>query len=261
MAPQETSSQTLSELIQEKYALLKGGDYFALLGIPRDADLSAVRHAYFALAKVLHPDALSRQRIQGLEREAIEVFKAVTEAYSTLTDRKKRAEYEAETRAAPGMTTGEIRAARDRTQEARIFFHKGTLFLQRRVFPDAEACFRKAAELDPATGRYFCYLGYAIMQNEALPPARRLEEARHWFEKAIEVSTNDHEPYYFMSLYHKAAGEFDKQRQCLQDALAVNPRHVESRREMRLLAMRQTRGRPSGFFGGFQSLLSRFKKR
>ncbi len=261
MEPQGTPAKTLSDLIQEKYALLKSGDYFALLGVPRDADLSAVRNAYFALAKLLHPDALSRQRLQGLEREAVEVFKALTEAYNTLTDRKKRAEYDAQVRAAPGMTSGEMRAARDRTQEARIFFHKGTLFLQRRAFQDAEACFRKAAELDPATGRYFCYLGYAIMQNEALPQARRLEEARQWFEKAIEASTNDHEPHYFMSLYYKAAGDPDKQRQCLQDALAINPRHVESRREMRLLAMRQTRSRSTGFLGGFQSLLSRFKKR
>lgn len=259
--PQEAPSRTLTELIREKFALLKGGDYFALLGVPRDADLSAVRDAYFALAKVLHPDALARQRLQGLEREAIEVFKALTDAYTTLTDRKKRTEYEARTQAAPGATTGEMRAARDKTQEARIFFHKGMLFLQRRVYHDAEACFRKAVELDPATGRYLSYLGYAVMLNEALPPARRLEEARQWFEKAIEVSTNDHEPYYFMSLYYKAAGDMTRQRQCLQDALAINPKHVESRREMRLLAMRQSRDRSSGIFSGFQSLLSRFRKR
>lgn len=261
MDSQEISSKTLTDLIREKSALLKSGDFFALLGIPRDADINAVRNAYFALAKILHPDALARQRIQGLEREAIEVFKALTEAYNTLIDRKKRIEYEAQIQSASIRTTGEMRAVRDKTQEARIFFHKGMLFLQRRAYPDAEACFRRAAELDPSTGRYFSYLGYAIMLNESLPSARRMEEARQWFEKAIEVSNNDHEPYYFMSLYHKAAGDPDKQRQCLQDALSINPRHVESRREMRLLAMRQTRGKGSGFLGGVQTLLSRLRKK
>ncbi len=252
----------VAELIQEKYALLRSGDYFALLGISRDADLATVRNAYFALAKLLHPDALARQGLKGLEREAVEVFKALTEAYNTLTDRKRRTEYEAQARTGDArVTPGEMRAVRDRTQEARIFFHKGTLFLQRRAYQDAETCFRKASELDPNTARYLCHLGYAVMLNEALPLARRLEEARHWFEKAIDVSTNDHEPYYFMSLYYKAVGDTDKQRQCLQDALAINPRHVESRREMRLLAMRQTRSRSSGILGGFQSLFSRFKKR
>lgn len=261
MEPQNSSSKTVTELIREKYALLRSADYFALLGVPRDADLSAVRNAYFTLAKILHPDALARQQIQGLEREAIEVFKTLTEAYNTLTDRRKRAEYETGISAAARTPSDKSKAARDRTQEARIFFHKGTLFLQRRAHEEAVACFRKAAEMDPSSGRYLCHLGYAIMQNEGLPLARRLEEARHWFEKALEVSTNDHEPHYFMSLYYKATGQTDKQRQALQDALAINPRHVESRREMRLLTMRQARGRSSGLFGGFQGLLSRFKKR
>lgn len=261
MEPQETPSRSIQDLIREKYALLKSGDYFSLLGIPRDADLSAIRDAYFALAKVLHPDALSRQRVEGLERQAIEVFKALTEAYNVLTDRKKRAEYEASTAPAPGVSTGQIRAAKDRTQEARIFFHKGTLFLQRRAYSDAAACFQKAVELDAGTARYMCYLGYSLMLNETLPPARRLEEARQWFERAIETSTNDHEPHYFMSLYYKAIGDTTKQRQCLQDALAINSKHVESRRELRLLLMRESRSRGSGLLSGLQGFLKRFRKR
>lgn len=263
MNSQESGTRSIADLVREKYTLLRSGDYFALLGVPRDADQNAVRAAYFALAKLLHPDSVARQRLQGLEREALEVFKAITEAYSVLTDRKRRQEYEAQTQpgARPVTTTGEMRAARDKSQEARVFFHKGTLFLQRRAFKDAEASFKKACELDPSNGRYFSYLGYAIMLNEEYPKPTRLEEARKLFERGVELSTNDHETYYFMSLYYKSIGDVEKQRQFLQDALTINPRHVESRRELRLLAMRQQKARSSGIFGAFQSLFSRFKKR
>jgi molecular chaperone HscB len=71
-----------------------GPDYFAVLGVPRtwhlDHNLLAARH--LALSRELHPDrfaqATPRERILSLERTT-----AVNDAYRTLRDPIRRAEY------------------------------------------------------------------------------------------------------------------------------------------------------------------------
>lgn len=232
---------SLVELIREKYAQIAAGDYFALLGIDRTADIEKVREAYFKLARVLHPDAIGRQGLREFQKEAVEIFKAVSEAYHVLSDRRRRAEYEA--RLAQGKEAAPVddRPQRDREQEARIFAHKGTLLAQRRLWGEAAGCFKRAVELDPKSIRFMLQLGFAIMQNTALPERPRMEEAKLWFEKAHQEAETDPEPYYYLSLYYKAIGDVVNQRKMLEECLNLNPKHVNAQRESRLLAMRMAK--------------------
>jgi curved DNA-binding protein len=62
-------------------------DYYAVLGVPRDAGQEAVKKAYRALARKLHPDV---NRDAGAEAQ----FKRVNEAYEVLKDPEKRAKYD-----------------------------------------------------------------------------------------------------------------------------------------------------------------------
>ncbi|MBL8602746.1 MAG: DnaJ domain-containing protein [Myxococcales bacterium] len=76
-------------------------NHFELLGVPRSADRKAVRDAYFAFAKVWHPDVFY-QRDLGHRRPMLdEIFRAVTAAYDTLSNAKARAAYEAKLAPAP----------------------------------------------------------------------------------------------------------------------------------------------------------------
>lgn len=238
----------IEDLIREKHALVGKGDYYGILGIESDAEVTEIRDAYFQLAKLFHPDAIARTETGELEKEALEVFKEISEAYRVLGDKKRRILYQQEGAEAVSARQPAAAKSRDKISEARIFFHKGTMFLQRRAYTEAARCFYKSVELDPSRGRYMCHLGHAILLNMDIPKDRRLREAKEWFEKAVETSQNDHEPYYFRSLYHKAVGEVDRQRADLQDALTINSNHVESKREARLLAMRSRRTPSSGIY-------------
>jgi molecular chaperone DnaJ len=63
-------------------------DYYAALGVPKDADAAAIKRAYRKLARDLHPD----KNPGNAEAEAR--FKEVSEAYDVLSDVKRRAEYD-----------------------------------------------------------------------------------------------------------------------------------------------------------------------
>lgn len=67
---------------------MKYKDYYAVLGVARDADQDAIKKAYRKLAREHHPDVS-----KGADAEAR--FKEVAEAYATLKDPEKRAAYDA----------------------------------------------------------------------------------------------------------------------------------------------------------------------
>ncbi|MDP9390045.1 MAG: molecular chaperone DnaJ [Actinomycetota bacterium] len=63
-------------------------DYYAALGVPKDADAAAIKKAYRQLARDLHPDK-NPGNAQAETR-----FKEVSEAYDVLSDPKRRGEYD-----------------------------------------------------------------------------------------------------------------------------------------------------------------------
>src|SRR5258708_3790103 len=66
---------------------VKYKDYYATLGVKRDASADAIKKAYRKLAQKHHPDV-------SKEAKAEEKFKDIAEAYQTLKDPEKRAAYD-----------------------------------------------------------------------------------------------------------------------------------------------------------------------
>ncbi len=65
----------------------KTGNYYAILGIKYNADISAIKEAYHGLVKKYHPDV-------SKEAGAEERTKKINEAYAVLRDSKLREEYD-----------------------------------------------------------------------------------------------------------------------------------------------------------------------
>ncbi|PWU25328.1 MAG: molecular chaperone DnaJ [Candidatus Rokuibacteriota bacterium] len=63
-------------------------DYYAILGVSRDADDADLKKAYRHLARTYHPDK------NAGDKKAEERFKEVSEAYAVLSDPEKRAQYD-----------------------------------------------------------------------------------------------------------------------------------------------------------------------
>src|SRR5207248_5972583 len=65
-------------------------DYYAQLGVKRDADEAEIKKAYRRLAMQYHPDRVGPDEKQAAEAK----FKEITEAYEVLRDPEKRATYD-----------------------------------------------------------------------------------------------------------------------------------------------------------------------
>jgi curved DNA-binding protein len=63
-------------------------DYYATLGVPKDADEKAIKSAYRKLARQYHPD------VHPNKKQAEARFKEINEAYEVLSDKEKRQKYD-----------------------------------------------------------------------------------------------------------------------------------------------------------------------
>ena len=73
-------------------------DLYAILQVERRASERQIRSAYRRLARALHPD-------HNAADDAAERFKAVTNAYSILSDSRRRAAYDTSGQTSPSLTT------------------------------------------------------------------------------------------------------------------------------------------------------------
>ena len=76
------------------------GDYYEVLGVPRDAGTETIKDAFRRLARRYHPDI-------STEPDAEQRFKEIAEAYGVLSDPARRARYDAQGAAGVAGATAE----------------------------------------------------------------------------------------------------------------------------------------------------------
>jgi tetratricopeptide (TPR) repeat protein len=77
------------------YARLERLDHYALLGVERASDRKGVKRAYYEAAGKFHPDKYFRKNLGTFKAKLEAIFNRVTLAHDILSDREKRAEYDA----------------------------------------------------------------------------------------------------------------------------------------------------------------------
>jgi CheY-like chemotaxis protein len=86
-------SRVDEQRIRERLQLAREADYFALLGLPRDACRLDVRRAHLDLARVFAPDALEPRTRDRFADELAELRAALDEARDVLSDDAMRSAY------------------------------------------------------------------------------------------------------------------------------------------------------------------------
>lgn len=242
----------IQQLIAAKAKCADDNDFLGLLGVTAQSSKPEIQKAYFDLAKQLHPDRVSRMtEEEGLREVAGGVFKALSEAYNTLMDPRRRDKFLKDNPPDDAAGGKDIRTTQEliskkptdpgvtAREAAKIFYHRGMMAMKKGDYAEAERLLRKALESDAESARYALQLGWAIFQNTEIPEKKRFADARGFLEQAVGTDPENPEGHYFMARYYKATGDVAGSEKHLKTALQYRKNYIEARRELRLLQMRQ----------------------
>jgi curved DNA-binding protein CbpA len=241
--PLTSEQRSLKQKILERANTITGQDYFQMLGVERDATPEAVQKAFFALAKVWHPDRLPPALID-VKDACSKVFTHLTEANQTLTDPSRRQDYMKLLK--EGGATPEDQAKIQAILEAATEFQKAEFLLKRNP-ADKEAydLVRRCVILDPEQADYMATMAWLDAQKpEWLSREKTLEKVR-LLDRCIKQNANCERAYFYRGMLYKRADEPSKALKDFKKSAELNPRNLDAMREVRLHNMRGSGGKTS----------------
>ena len=166
-------------------------------------------------ASALHEMDRKEQAFELLEREAAaepERVQALVQLGNLLRgdEQYERAE-RAYTRAVERLGTPE-------REDWTLFYARGIVYERIKQWPQAEADFFKALELEPEQPLVLNYLGYSWVDNGV-----RLDEAREMLDRAVAARPNDGFIVDSMGWVHYRLGEYAKAVASLERAVELEP--------------------------------------
>jgi curved DNA-binding protein CbpA len=242
--------------------------YHEILGVPRNADERAIKKAYFALSKRLHPDRYFRRRIGAFAPLVETCFRKLLEAYELLSDPQTRAEVQATQVSAPapgsarrsslearrrlrervGALAGAKRATEERKRKAKSFFEAGMTSFANERWLEAAGSVRLAIAFDPANevfrerfaevqrraheerARALQKQGEAALELRDFPQALRLfEEAVHYRPADPELAARA------AKIAWQAVADLRKAKELAAHAVELAPENGAYRRTLGLV--------------------------
>ncbi len=100
-APDHLDDAALRARIGLRRALVDEGDYFALLGLSRDATSYDVKRAYTTLRREFEPERVLSAKTADLREDVDLILEVLEEAYDILSDQVRRERYRRALEAAP----------------------------------------------------------------------------------------------------------------------------------------------------------------
>ncbi len=186
--PQEPLPLPIPDISLEDYLerVEKAETLYDVLGIAHDATIPEIKSAYFAMAKLFHPDRFHRE--EGVKLRRIQVaFTEIAHAYETLKtvearenyDFKKRKELEyREKRRAAGQA--KISSAEEGQVEHGLeSFEKGLEALNEEEYAAAAGHLSRAVHYSSQNALYHAYFGQALS---------RLEKQQHKAEASLQTA-------------------------------------------------------------------------
>ena len=137
-----------------KASVVETQNLFEVLEIPQTAERDEVKQAYFVAAKRYHPDRLVSMGLEALRPDVEKIFRRVSEAYGTLFDDARRAEYKT-TLGKPHQDDQAAHAKAMKMLEADMALRRGEVLLKKNDFLGAIHEFESSVNLDPQNGEHW----------------------------------------------------------------------------------------------------------
>ncbi len=225
--------------IQARAVAIKSEDYFKMLGVSTEATVEQVQAAFFALAKVWHPDRVPKA-ISEVRDSCATVFAHLSEAQQTLCDPKRRGEYMHLLK--DGGATPDEQEQVQTVLEAATNFQKAEFYLRRNDLKEAEVFCRKAHEGDSVPTEYLALLAWLeAMKLENQSPEATMQRIE-MLDRAIAGNPRLERAHFYRGMLYKRLNNLHASVRDFRTAADLNPRNLDAVREVRLFEMRKSRG-------------------
>lgn len=152
----------------------KSETLYDVLGVSEKATLGDIKNAYFAMAKLFHPDRFHREE-SGILRRIQVAFTKIANAYETLKTSESRESYnfkvrkELETREkrrAAGQVAATPTAEDNKVEQGLDSFEQAMEAINEEEFAAAAGHLARAVHYSPQNALFHAYFGYAMSQLE-----------------------------------------------------------------------------------------------
>jgi tetratricopeptide (TPR) repeat protein len=218
--------------------LSQAANYYQVLNLPTNAEATEIKDAYYALARLYHPDRFHLRSGTQLHAQLSSCFARITQAYETLTDPQARSTYDASLQrsrkfadsapkpsehSVPDPDELEFDGGSSTVGQAEHNFKEGFDALKQGRINAAAAHLAAASRLVPKDARYRAYYGRALAASEK---TRRLAENEIQAAVTLDPGNATYrtmlaELYFDLKFHRRAQTELDR-------ALALDPNNASA---------------------------------
>lgn len=160
-------------------------DFYAVLGVPRNASSEQVKERFLQLTREKHPD-----RFPGAQKQQAELaFQEITQAFNVLASPERRRQHDLELSRPMGSQRSEP------SELSRVFLQRGVKAYKAKNFIEAADNFSRATEAEPGNALAWAHLARTCLQQERWMPRAASAIARACELEPMKVE------------YHKLAGQ------------------------------------------------------
>jgi curved DNA-binding protein CbpA len=188
-------------------------DYYALLGVGREASESEIRERFRVLAREAHPDRAPRDQ----KAEAETKFQELTAAVNVLCNPERRQAYDRDQMMASSSGASTDAVVQDYMEQGNAAFRAG-------AYAEAAGNFTLAAQREPKDPRAHHHLGVASARAGDLHTAVKALEAA--------VALDPHNVTFLKDAgkVFRQAGLLSKAEKFFQEAVRWNPAEADARK-------------------------------
>ncbi|QAT82652.1 PT repeat/DnaJ domain-containing protein [Corallococcus coralloides] len=219
--------------LRQLAATLKGQNHFQRLGLTEQTEGSAVKIAYFRLAKLYHPDTLPQGAPPELEKLKAEVFAYIGDAYRALSDDKSRAAYLEDLKSGGGDGV-DVQAI----LQAEELFQKSCILVKARKYPEAVKMLNDAIALNAEEPEFYAWRGYARFLASPDKKAAQPEAFRE-IQAAIKRNERCAPAHYFLGVIAKLCGDATGALKHFKRTVELQPDHIDAMREVRMASQKK----------------------
>jgi len=172
-AQPDVPSPGYAEMVRNTYRRIDWLTHYELLGIGSEGTPDEIRIAYFERSRAFHPDLRHRPDLADCQKELETVFARLRVAFETLSDARKRAEYDASINAPADLALEPSADPGARTEIAAKNYARARQLIEERDFHPAVEMLREAIRFVPDNAEYRYTLAQIELQNA------------HWIDKGL----------------------------------------------------------------------------